>query len=145
MLKICCFCFTAPKRKRPRQIPENSSYGARSSPIPAKPDADQAPKTEKISGSAAENGFGIAVNSVDPKAPAQVAPSHAPTPPESAKMGTELKPAAEELRETREPVAKEEVSSPKEKESPVVRAEVSLKGDSPPAVSALSAATTTKA
>ncbi|XP_057795295.1 protein TIME FOR COFFEE-like [Salvia miltiorrhiza] len=29
----------APKRKRPRQIPENSSYDARSSPVPAKLEA----------------------------------------------------------------------------------------------------------
>ncbi|KAK6130342.1 hypothetical protein DH2020_035899 [Rehmannia glutinosa] len=104
----------APKRKRPRQVPENSSYGARSSPLPAKPETDQSPKSEipspnleKISGSAtAENGF---------------------------EKGAICK-------ETRDLVAKEDLSSSKEKESPAVRVEDSNNRDSPSTATASLAA-----
>ncbi|XP_042065076.1 protein TIME FOR COFFEE-like isoform X2 [Salvia splendens] len=129
----------APKRKRPRQIPENSSHGARSSPVPAKLDADQTPKSEilspeKISGSAAENVHEMATNSVDLQRQAAVVP---------AGSVSEMKPVVEELRESNS-VAKEEIKSPKEKESPALRAAVNQNGDSPAAAPPSSSAATTK-
>ncbi|KAL3648949.1 hypothetical protein CASFOL_005352 [Castilleja foliolosa] len=106
----------APKRKRPRHVPESSSLGARSSPISSKPETDQTPKSElsspsleKISGSAAaENGSEIGGVSVISEV--QPAEPPLPTAPESIKPDSELK----------KPLAFE-LSSSKEQESPAVR------------------------
>ncbi|KAG8370187.1 hypothetical protein BUALT_Bualt14G0091100 [Buddleja alternifolia] len=145
------FDFAAPKRKRPRQIPENSSYGARSSPISGKPDMDQTPKSEisspvleRVSGSTAENGFQMGSNLVNSQAQAAQPPE--PTAPESTRLDSECKPVAEELRESSNLVVKEEVRSPKEKESPAVRlAESSNRASSSSTVTASLAATMIKA
>lgn len=118
-----------------------------------KPDTDQAakseissPNLEKISGSAAENRFKMAGNSVNSQGPPAEPPAPpGPTPPESAKSDSVFKPVAEELMESRDLVAKEEVSSPKEKESPAVRAEDSKNGDSPLTATASSVPTMIKA
>lgn len=113
-----------------------------------KPDADQTPKseissptTEKISGSAAENVHEMMKSSADPQEPPPERP--APTATGSAKVDSELKRAAEELRESRDSAAKEEVASPKERESLAVRAEVSHKRDSPAAAAAASSVVAT--
>ncbi|KAL8047911.1 hypothetical protein ABFX02_07G030100 [Erythranthe guttata] len=110
----------APKRKRPRQIPENSVYR---DPVPAKPGAEQMPKIEilspnleKISGSGGEIGYEMGGNSVISQAEPPV-----PAASESTKLDLELNSVVEELRENRDLVAKEEVTSPKEKESPALR------------------------
>lgn len=132
-------------------MPENSSYGARSSAVLAKAETDQAPKSEisspnleKSSGSAAENGYGMRGNSVNLQD--QPAEPPAPTPPVSS-MKPDLVSKEEELRGSKDLVAKEEVSSPKEKESPAVRLENSNNGDPPliATATASSAPTTTKA
>ncbi|KAL7081074.1 hypothetical protein ACP275_14G017000 [Erythranthe tilingii] len=139
----------APKRKKPRQVPENSSYGARSSPISAKLEMDQTakseisfPKLEKISGSKIENGFeinGCSVNSqgkpVQPTEPAE---------PDSMKIDSEFKHVDEESRESRNFVAKEDVSSPSKKESPIVRYEDSICMESASITTASVAATMIK-
>ena len=65
----------------------------------------------------------MSTNSVDPQRQAPVAP---------AGSVSEMKPVIEELRESNS-VAKEEIKSPKEKESPVLRAAVNQNGDSPAA------------
>lgn len=110
-----------------------------------KPEADQTPKTEflspnleKIAGSGAEMGL----NSVNSQA--QPAEPLAPTAPESTMLDSELKPMADELRDDRDLVAKEEVSSAKEKEPPATRAEDSNNRDSPSTATASSGATVTK-
>lgn len=77
------------------------------------------PTTEKISGSAAENVGETEKNSVDPQGPPPELP--APTAVGSAKVDSELKHAAEELRESRDSSAKEELRSPKERETPALR------------------------
>ncbi|KAK4478082.1 hypothetical protein RD792_017347 [Penstemon davidsonii] len=127
----------APKRKRPRQVLDNSSYGGvRSSSVSAKPEMDQTPNSEIISpnveitpGSVAENGY---------EAGGKTDISEEQPAPESVKLNLEFKPVvAEDL------VAKEEViSSPKEKESHVVRTEEVNRVESSTMVTASFAAAT---
>ncbi|CAA3007794.1 Hypothetical predicted protein [Olea europaea subsp. europaea] len=115
----------APKRKKPRQVLENPNYGVRSSPC----STDQkmksetgSPNLEKILGSTADNGYDMG-NLVNSQAVVALPPE--PVPPEAV-VGSESKPPAEELRETRDS-ATEELSSPEKKEYPVVR----LEGNNP--------------
>ncbi|CAA2967309.1 Hypothetical predicted protein [Olea europaea subsp. europaea] len=109
----------APKRKRPRQVFENPNYGVRSSPSSTdqKPKIETtSPNLEKTSGSAAENGYDMS-NLVSSQGVA--AQPLEPVLPETVKVGSESKPVAEELRESRDSATKEEVSSPEKKEYPV--------------------------
>ncbi|KAL2463932.1 Protein TIME FOR COFFEE [Forsythia ovata] len=113
----------APKRKRPRQVSENPSSIARSSPssMDQKPKSEiSSPNLEKIPGSAAENGYDMG-NLVNSQGVAAQPPE--PILPEAVKVGSESKPVAEELRESRDSTTKEEVSSPEKKEYSVVRIE----------------------
>ncbi|KAL6497789.1 hypothetical protein OROHE_026939 [Orobanche hederae] len=128
----------APKRKRPRQIPE-----IRSGPVSAKPDAGQTPKsgisspdqTEKP----ADNGCEVRGNSVISQG--RPAGPPLPTAPESSfKSDLEIKPVAEEIREIRDSAVKEDVSSSKKQESPAVRAQDNTSRDSPLIATASSAA-----
>lgn len=112
--------FAAPKRKRPRQLPENSNYGSS-----AKLDMDKTakseispPNLEKISASNGENVSEIGGNSVS-----QGPPSPEPTALASAKMNLELKAAVEGLRERRDSAVKKVMSSLEEKKSTAVRNE----------------------
>ncbi|KZV53172.1 protein TIME FOR COFFEE [Dorcoceras hygrometricum] len=89
----------APKRKRPRQVLENSSYHARGSPVSAKAEMDQAPKSEssspkmeKISGSTAENNGDLANYQVQELHLLELKA------PESIKMESEFKSTAEESK-----------------------------------------------
>ncbi|KAL7144698.1 hypothetical protein ABFS83_07G029800 [Erythranthe nasuta] len=118
----------APKRKRPRQIPENSVYR---DAVPAKPMAEQMPKIEilspnleKISGSGGGIGYEMGGNSVISQVELPVKSAS-----ESTKVDLELNSVVEESRENRDLVAKEEVTSPKEKESPALRTENSSNMD----------------
>lgn len=100
---------------------ENSSYGPRSCPVFAKPEMDQAPKSEisspkleKISGSTGENGFemdgdlviskGQQVHLLELKAP------------ESIKIDSDSKSTAEESKSNADLVQQEETLSIKGKE-----------------------------
>ncbi|KAL2487798.1 protein TIME FOR COFFEE [Forsythia ovata] len=92
----------APKRKRPRQVSENPSSIARSSPssMDQKPKSEiSSPNLEKILGSAAENGYDMG-NLVNSQGVAAQPPE--PILPEAMKVGSESKPVAEELRESRD-------------------------------------------
>lgn len=130
----------APKRKRPWQVPKNSSsVGA------AKLDTDKtakseisSPKLEKISGSEGVNGSEMGDISASEGLQA------APTASASVKMDLELKGVAEELRESRDSAAKKDVNSLKEKKFAAARNEYSICMDSTLTATASAASTIIK-
>ncbi|CAA0812287.1 Protein TIME FOR COFFEE [Striga hermonthica] len=114
----------AQTRKRPRQVPERSTLGART-----KPETDET-SDNKMLGSAGETASeAVGINSVISQ--------------DSTKSDLELKPSADEFRESRDwVVGKEDVSSSKEQESPAVRGQDTSSRDSPSVATASSAADT---
>ncbi|KAL6548398.1 hypothetical protein OROGR_008819 [Orobanche gracilis] len=125
----------APKRKRPRQIPE-----IHSGQVSAKPDADQIPKSGISSPDQTEKPAGNGCNSVISQG--RPAGPPLPTAPESLfKSDLEINPVAEEIREIRDSAVKEDVSSSKKQESSAVRAQDNTSRDSPLTGTASSAVT----
>ncbi|CAI9118515.1 OLC1v1020097C2 [Oldenlandia corymbosa var. corymbosa] len=119
----------APKRKRPRQVSENTgNFSVRSSPISSttgKFEADQTPKAEisspsleKNPGSAAESGYEMSNLSNSQTAAATELRAQEPM-----KVDSELKAAAERLGEGRDLAPRADVASSPKKESATVKAE----------------------